>query len=876
MKPGGLFRSAWVRGEGARAPPKKFIGSGEFAPTDGDAEAVEAGLRFGNNNSWIRHVFPAAGTEAFFLLLLANEFPSKAMHEFDPPPGDGTSIKKSAWDKLRGSHKTFRDAAVHHRLWDLGKSGEAHLRYAANACGTRREFRRTASTLLRHAVTSYDHLVQHFFAELTDDFTWSDYAKKSPRYKSRVLNAASQPRALTDVQRDECLRRDLHASLNSDGTAAVYGVPPPRYSCQYILDAEEAYPREQAIQDVVQFEKEVVSNPHSLVAYAYLRRRAVLQCPGGTAPPDVPLSDFAHVSPRGRLLVARAEKLAEHDHKVNSDIVNIPGSAGTGKTHLCDGFGALCVALRLAFQAVTHNATGTQEVRQCRTAHSFFAMSIDDPPTCSLRAQHKFAIRRLHFLWWDESSQYTRNEVRVPAQQAQLLRDESRRWFGGVVCIFSGDFTQLLGIVDTHETDDLQYERCLMSWPAFREAPTFTLNTPMRCPSKILFRFAQLMGEGVLNDARERTFLLPSTPIVECASRLAWRARLPEILANLYHGTGYFWRMHDTVIQTRKTPAGARIEPCAVSMACAAAGRLYLAPHNTTVATVNDAVMEKLPEPEFTFKSQTWPAQNMSGLREDAPPPTETDHLIEVSGGLPGVLCVRLGALLRLQSFHMGREGSLKGTLVVLTRVVDDHTLEVVPVKKFQRGLWVPREAVVLRDFVSVAAYQKFMHSGARRLRLEGAQSVPRVTLRIPRVRQNMTIKQPFGLDNGPHVVHYVRKAFPLKPAFAQTIDSAEGRTAERVVCDLLSETDHTKRAALWGHGRLKVAGTRAKAETSTTFILKPGQRTVPNPVNRRLYPRVSASARERALAELDTMCPGIAKRAHELLDYELAGPALA
>lgn len=850
------------RGADARAPPKKFIGSAEFAPIEEDDEVTEAGLRFGTHNSWIRNVMPGAGTEAFYLLLMANEFPDRALHVFhDDISGGG--LKQSAWDRLRGTHKSFRDAAVHHGLWDLGKSGEQHLQYVAEAGGTRRDFRRTAATLLRHAAITYEQLTDRFFEQLTGDFTWSDYAKKSPMYRSRLLEAASQPRQLSDVQRDECLRRELHAILGSDGTSAHYGVPAPRFSCQYILDAEAAFPREDAIAAVVKFEKEVVANPHSLLAYVYLRRLAVLRCPGGRPPKDVPLSDFPGLTARGRALVARMEALAEEDHAKNRDMAHFPGSAGTGKSHLCDGFAALCAALRLVFQAVTHNATGTQELRFCRTAHAYFAMSIDDPPVCRLRAHHKHALRRVDFLWFDECSQYTRSEINVPAEQMRHLRAKPERHFGGAFAIFSGDFTQLLGVTDTNETDEAQYERCLMSWTDFRAARTFRLNTPMRCPSMALFRFAQLLGEGALNDDRDRMFLLPTTPVIECASRVDWRLRLPEIVSKLYDGTRYFAKVGYGVAQTGQDP---HLTAAFATAAAAAADCLYLAPHNATVEAVNEAVMDQLPEPEYPFRSQTWPGADVSGLREDSPPPAETDHLVETSGSLPGMLRLRLGALLRLQSLHMGREGSLKGTLAVLTRVVGSHTLEVAKVKQIREGVVVTRHEASPADFGSVRKYQQFLHSGAATVRLTGTDAVPRATIRVPRVRQRMTVKQPHGLDDGPHVTHYLRKQFPAKPAFAQTIDSAEGRTATKVICDLLSQSDDTKRAALWGHGRLKVAYTRTRDERGTTFIVKPGQRTVPNPVNRCLYPRASAAARKSALQELEQLCPGVTNYARAAL----------
>ena len=62
---------------------------------------------------------------------------------------------------------------------------------------------------------------------------------------------------------------------------------------------------------------------------------------------------------------------------------------------------------------------------------------------------------------------------------------------------------------------------------------------------------------------------------------------------------------------------------------------------------------------------------------------------------------------------------------------------------------------------------------------------------------------------------HWTRRQFPIRPAFAMTINKAQGQTLERVGVYLPS--------GVFGHGQLYVAASRVSTPDGIKFLVKDG-----------------------------------------------------
>ena len=177
--------------------------------------------------------------------------------------------------------------------------------------------------------------------------------------------------------------------------------------------------------------------------------------------------------------------------------------------------------------------------------------------------------------------------------------------------------------------------------------------------------------------------------------------------------------------------------------------RIILAPRNSDVDNLNSAILNKFPGHESTFYSAE-SIQSEPGVYTDSDIPVEYLRLIEASGLLPGELHVKLGCpLIVLRNIAPG-QGLCNGTRVIL------------------------------------------LHASGRVLKVQivGGQHdgeicfIPRITL-IPSSQPGLSF-------------HLRRRQFPVRLAFALTINKAQGQSVRHVGIDL--------REPVFTHGQLYVA----------------------------------------------------------------------
>ena len=192
--------------------------------------------------------------------------------------------------------------------------------------------------------------------------------------------------------------------------------------------------------------------------------------------------------------------------------------------------------------------------------------------------------------------------------------------------------------------------------------------------------------------------------------------------------------------------------------------RIILAPRNSDVDDMNCAILDRFPGQEFTFYSAD-SVQNEADVDYDSVElPIEYLRSLDVSGLPPGVLRLKTGCPLILLRNLAPAQGLCNGTRLILLRA-NSRVLE-----------------------VQVLGGE---HNGQ-------ISFIPRITL-IPSSHHGLT----FQLR---------RRQFPVRVAFALTINKAQGQTVRYVGIDL--------REPVFSHGQLYVALSRATSHKRVKILL--------------------------------------------------------
>ena len=192
------------------------------------------------------------------------------------------------------------------------------------------------------------------------------------------------------------------------------------------------------------------------------------------------------------------------------------------------------------------------------------------------------------------------------------------------------------------------------------------------------------------------------------------------------------------------------------------ASRAVLAAKNAEVDAINSMATEMFPgEPR-----QLTSADAMVGNEEELQVPVEYLNTLCVPGFPPHLLSLKPGMPIMLLRNLSPAEGLCNGSRLIVRRVVSGRLIEATVASGPQRGRQV---------------------------------LLPRITLRPPE-------------DAFPFT--WERRQFPVRPAFAMTINKAQGQTLARVAV-VLNEP-------VFGHGQLYVAASRVGLAENIKFILPP------------------------------------------------------
>ena len=198
-------------------------------------------------------------------------------------------------------------------------------------------------------------------------------------------------------------------------------------------------------------------------------------------------------------------------------------------------------------------------------------------------------------------------------------------------------------------------------------------------------------------------------------------------------------------------------------------GRAILAPTNQSVDLINNYLMSLLPTEEFVLVSADTTVQP----GDASVYPTELLNTLEPQGLPVHRLKLRPGAVLRLMRNLNPKDGLCNGTRMTFIKVVDKKLLHcTIKDKTHQKG--------------------------------ERDVFIPRIQLPPKNIEQ-------FGFE-------WVRRQFPVRAAFAQTVNASQGQTMKKVGVWLVDHSCFT-------HGQLYVAASRVGHPEDLHFaIMKPAK----------------------------------------------------
>ena len=382
------------------------------------------------------------------------------------------------------------------------------------------------------------------------------------------------------------------------------------------------------------------------------------------------------------------------------------------------------------------------------TAHSTFKFPVaglDKHSTCNISRQSGRAelMRQTKLIIWDEAMMCNRHCLEALDRTLRdLLRSEQP--FGGVVIVVMGDLRQVLPVIP-------RANRGQIVRATFPKSPLWTHFTTLSL--NINMRVVQATADAGPEAAADIQLYSDFLENVGDGTRPVY----PQLGADLIRvpdrmlGPADLPQLIEYVVGDMPPPLHANADAGRQATSTKYfSDKAILAPKNIDVEAINTTVLDSLPGPAVERLSADSVAPGDDEAGNYTP---EFLNSLDISGMPPHNLKLKVGAVIMLLRNLSPRDGMCNGTRLILTRIYT-HLLE---------GI------IITGDFIGTKV------------------AIPRITLQPSESRFPFTLR---------------RLQFPIKNAFAMTINKSQGQSLTRVGLYLPKPC--------FGHGQLYVALSRS------------------------------------------------------------------
>lgn len=497
---------------------------------------------------------------------------------------------------------------------------------------------------------------------------------------------------------------------------------------------------------------------------AVLREHMILNAAAAVSLSDPALLPFNQSQREVYDYILNLVQTSSDMNNLSSKIVFVDGPGGTGKTYL---FNALLDTVRRTDNiaiAVAHSGTAATLLKGGRTAHSTFKipLEVSKETTCFITPKSDTAqlIRKSKIILWDEASMISSDQIgTVDRTFRDIMKSENSELehvpFGGKLFVFGGDFRQVLPVIP-NATRGQTVAQCLNHSPLWSHVQVLKLTMNMRVQQALLSNDPEL-ASTLENFSRYLLAIGDGTAATVNGTECI---RVPDEM--ILSSNGNFEAFMEPIFNSFRTPYD--IEPETL------VSKAILTPKNNDVTAINDYLLDKFPirsaqdYKEFLSADSvtedelrlSYPVEYLNSMNPGSLPP----HCLKLKVGSPVMMLRNLSP----------KNGVCNGTRLI--------------VESFGRN--------VINTIIATGP-----NAGNHFL-------VPRIDIIS---NQNQT------------VISFKRRQFPIRPAFAMTINKAQGQTLD-LACIYLP-------SPVFGHGQLYVAFSRARTPSSIKILLNKEKSTL-------------------------------------------------
>ncbi|KAF0729730.1 hypothetical protein AaE_009353 [Aphanomyces astaci] len=323
----------------------------------------------------------------------------------------------------------------------------------------------------------------------------------------------------------------------------------------------------------------------------------------------------------------------------------LEGEGGSGKTYISQ---IILAEVRLRGEialAVASSGLAALLLMGGRTAHNRFGIPTNQPAsstmscTYNVRSNQCALLKKAVLIIWDEISMMHRYYIEAVDRMLQDIMQNDRP-FGGKVVIFSGDYKQLLPVLQ-HKTlldavhATLPFSRQL--WPLIE-------NNKIKLTINMRLRSRGLSDQDKHDVASFARFILSighgTAPTVQ------GRVRLPDSISTLYDGPHSVRELIQTIYGRLNDPLGYRLWTTRQKQDFFAE-RAILAPKNADIARLNSTILSMIPGEAVIYRSADSVVEDGTVLEAEHTAlnfPVEFLNTVDVSGFPKHELCLKVGA----------------------------------------------------------------------------------------------------------------------------------------------------------------------------------------------------------------------------------------